>query len=272
MKGIIYKYTSPSGKCYIGQTVNENKRRYEHRYKAYYEDGKDYNNPFYRAIRKYGWDSFKYEILNTVYSDAIEDLTNKLDSLEIYYIGQYDSYKSGYNQTIGGHSLRGNNHPSFGHKLSEEHKEKLKASICRQVSQYSISGEYIDSYDSAAQAGLSTETDASGIIAVCKGKQQTAGGFQWRYGCTTYNIGEVKYKERLGQKKYGKENPRSKQVYQYTLDYELVRIWESALQAERELGYSSTSISRVCNHKQAFHGKKGGDKYIWSFTPIGKKD
>ena len=42
MKGIIYKYTSPSGKCYIGQTVNENKRRYEHRYKAYYEDGKDY--------------------------------------------------------------------------------------------------------------------------------------------------------------------------------------------------------------------------------------
>lgn len=64
----------------------------------------------------------------------------------------------------------------------------------------------------------------------------------------------------------------SKQVYQYTLDYELVRIWESALQAERELGYSSTSISRVCNHKQAFHGKKGEDKYIWSFTPIEKKD
>lgn len=140
------------------------------------------------------------------------------------------------------------------------------------MSQYSVSGEYIDCYDSAAQAGLSTDTDASGIIAVCKGKQQTAGGFQWRYGCTTHNIGEVKYKERLGQKKYGKENPRSKQVYQYTLDYELVRIWESALQAERELGYSSTSISRVCNHKQAFHGKKGEDKYIWSFTPIEKKD
>lgn len=177
MKGIIYKYTSPSGKCYIGQTVNEDKRKYEHRYKAYYEDGKDYNSPFYRAIRKYGWDSLKYEVLNTAYSDTIEDLTSKLDSLEIYYIGQYDSYKNGYNQTIGGHSLRGNNHPSFGHKLSEEHKEKLKASICRQVSQYSVSGEYIDCYDSAAQAGLSTDTDASGIIAVCKGKQQTAGGF-----------------------------------------------------------------------------------------------
>ena len=27
IKGIIYKYTSPSGKVYIGQTINEYKRR-----------------------------------------------------------------------------------------------------------------------------------------------------------------------------------------------------------------------------------------------------
>lgn len=26
------------------------------------------------------------------------------------------------------------------------------------------------------------------------------------------------------------------------------------------------------NYEQAFHGKKGEDKYIWSFTPIEKKD
>lgn len=268
MKGIIYKYTSPSGKCYIGQTVNENKRKYEHRYNAYYEEGKDYENPFYRAIRKYGWDSFSYEVLNTVYSENIEELTNKLDSLEIYYIGQYDSYKNGYNQTIGGHGLRGNNHPSYGTKLSEDHKKKLKDSVSKQVSQYTLSGKYIGSYDSAAQASLVTNADSSGIIAVCRGKQHTAGGFQWRYGCKEDNIGEVVYEKPTVKKKYGKENPKSKPVYQYTLDYELVRIWESALQAERELGYSSTYISRVCNNKQPFYGKRGQDKYIWRFTPI----
>lgn len=27
IRGIIYKYTSPSGKHYIGQTINENQRR-----------------------------------------------------------------------------------------------------------------------------------------------------------------------------------------------------------------------------------------------------
>jgi len=32
MKGIIYKYTSPSGKVYIGKTINEKKRLYRHKY------------------------------------------------------------------------------------------------------------------------------------------------------------------------------------------------------------------------------------------------
>lgn len=27
IRGVIYKYTSPSGKCYIGQTINEKRRR-----------------------------------------------------------------------------------------------------------------------------------------------------------------------------------------------------------------------------------------------------
>lgn len=30
-RGIIYKYTSPSGKSYIGQTINEVQRRYDFR-------------------------------------------------------------------------------------------------------------------------------------------------------------------------------------------------------------------------------------------------
>lgn len=62
MTGVIYKYTSPSGKCYIGQTVNETRRKYGHRNNAFNGNHKDYDKPFYRAIRKYGWDSFEYRI------------------------------------------------------------------------------------------------------------------------------------------------------------------------------------------------------------------
>lgn len=48
----------------------------------------------------------------------------------------------------------------------------------------------------------------------------------------------------------------------------LVRIWESGCQAEREAGYDSTKISRVCNHKLPYYGKKNEDKYLWSFSEL----
>lgn len=193
MTGIIYRYTSPSGKCYIGQTINEHTRKYQHKYHAFNETCKDYDKPFYRAIRKYGWDSFEYEILNTVVVDTVEELVDKLDTLEVYYIGIYDSYNNGYNSTIGGHSLRGCNHPSYGTKLNEVHKAKLKASRTKIVSQYSLDGEYMATYDSAAQASIITGADSSGITVVCRNRQKSAGGYQWRYGYDVKDIDPVNY-------------------------------------------------------------------------------
>ena len=60
MKGIIYKSTSPSGKAYIGQTINENKRKRQHIANSKNSNSKYYYLPFYAAIRKYGFDSFSY--------------------------------------------------------------------------------------------------------------------------------------------------------------------------------------------------------------------
>lgn len=131
-----------------------------------------------------------------------------------------------------------------------------------------MDGNYIDTYDSAAQASEVTGADSSRIIAVCRGKQKSAGGYQWRYGFSIESIPAVSYKEPVRVRKFGKDNPRSKTVYQYTLDYELVKIWESGCQAEREAGFDSTKISRVCNHKLPYYGKKNEDKYLWSFSEL----
>ena len=59
MRGIIYKYTNKvNGKVYIGQTINESKRREKWRnLKAPYAG--DYIN---RARAKYGIDAFSYEL------------------------------------------------------------------------------------------------------------------------------------------------------------------------------------------------------------------
>lgn len=55
---IVYKHTSPSGGVYIGITSQEPERRWR-------SDGSGYrqNTHFYNAIKKYGWDAFKHEIL-----------------------------------------------------------------------------------------------------------------------------------------------------------------------------------------------------------------
>lgn len=266
--GIIYCYTSPSGKSYIGQTTNELKRIQQHKRLAYNQNDRAYNCKFYQAIRKYGWDSFDYKVLLTIISDNEQDLNRQLDEKEIYYIGLYDSYNNGYNMTIGGSALRREFHPSYGTRLTEEHKRKLIDSVSKQVSQYDINGNYIATYDSAAKAQVETGCDSSQIIAICRGNAFTSKGYQWRYGDSTSNIGHPTIPKSSGMKgKFGKENPRSKTIYQYSFTGQLINIWDAALCAEREAGYSSTALSKAIKNKVPY-GKMNQQKYIWSFKPL----
>ena len=131
MKGIIYKYVSPSGKVYIGQTVEEKKRR-----RIFNNLNQSYGGVKIDAARKkYGPQNFDYIVLVEVESDDIVELKTFLNQLEIGFIRMYDSYNCGYNSTLGGESLSGF-HPTeesrlkmrnshLGHKWSEESKIKM---------------------------------------------------------------------------------------------------------------------------------------------------
>jgi len=97
MKGIIYCYHCiPTGKKYIGQTIQEKKRKIQHKHDC--KRGVD--NKFYRAVRKYGWEQFIYGIIEEY---EVDFLVEK----EIYYIDYYDTYNNGYNSTIGGEGVCG---------------------------------------------------------------------------------------------------------------------------------------------------------------------
>lgn len=54
----IYKLTSPNGKCYIGQSI-----QLEIRFISYRNAHCKKQAHLYNAIKKYGWDNFKVEIL-----------------------------------------------------------------------------------------------------------------------------------------------------------------------------------------------------------------
>jgi len=163
LRGVIYKLTcATSGKSYIGQTIQGDLRKQQHKFNAFSENYSGYYLPFYCAIRKYGFDSFKYEILITINNENLESVLNKLNELEIYYIGLYNSYNNGYNSTIGGQGISGITHPS-----------------CRKVIQYDNSGNFINVYDSAIIAARSVNlNDASAVLKCCKFKVKSSGGFQ----------------------------------------------------------------------------------------------
>ena len=90
----IYKFVNTiNGKCYIGFTQDIQKRLDNH--KSY---SKTKDTAFYRAVRKYGWDAFKFEIL---YQSL--DQKHCLNEMEKHFILENNSYGiGGYNSTKGG--------------------------------------------------------------------------------------------------------------------------------------------------------------------------
>lgn len=114
MEGIIYKYTSPVKKIYIGQTTDERRRR-----KTFFNLNKSYGGEkIDRARLKYKPENFKYEILYKAEFNSAQDAQIKLDELEKFYIKEYNSYKYGYNMTYGGYT-------TTGLTFSEEQREKM---------------------------------------------------------------------------------------------------------------------------------------------------
>lgn len=106
--GVIYKLTSPSGKCYIGQSTHVRSRFNSYKSVNSIKD----QDKIYKALTKYGVNNFLFEIID-IAENKIE-----IDNKEIFYIELYDSVKNGYNLQYGG----GNG------KSSEETKLKLSKS------------------------------------------------------------------------------------------------------------------------------------------------
>ena len=120
MVGIIYKYTSPSNKIYIGQTIHEHTRYMRHK-------RTEGDNKFHRAIKKYGFEKFTYEVIFTIDNDDRKRIKEKLDFMERYYIRKYDSLNNGYNLTEGGEGGSGKHTEEFKKMMSDKMKENNPA-------------------------------------------------------------------------------------------------------------------------------------------------
>lgn len=97
MIGYIYKHTSPSGKSYIGQTIQSPEDRWK--------DGLKYKDSvlFGRAIYKYGWINILHDILWEIEHEEKKELVEILNILETIEILEHDTLSpAGYNLSLGG--------------------------------------------------------------------------------------------------------------------------------------------------------------------------
>ena len=158
----VYVHTSPSNKKYVGITKQNPERRWN------YGFGYENNRYFFRAIKKYGWNNFKHEILYSGLSH-VEAL-----KIEVSLITKYDSFIHGYNMSPGGEGLP-------GHPLPIEAQNKAALTRSHAVDQYSLSGEYLAGYISISEASHITGVSSSDISSCVRCKRKFSGGYIWAY-------------------------------------------------------------------------------------------
>lgn len=280
--GFIYKVTNHvNGKMYIGQTKRKISVRWsEHIYDAKNNDNR-YSSILHNAMVKYGTDAFVVE--------EIESCDNSvLDDREMYWIKFYNTHIDGYNiraivknipDILTEHSVelwnKGHNLKEIGEILNVKPKcvsRRLKAQGITQEQinkrsrkntryvrgvpayQYNISGEYLRGYSSIQEV-----RDEFGTFEFRPDKNVTyAHGYYWS-------------KEKVDKIVPFKTNMKHT-TYQYTIDGEYVRSYETATIAARSFGAKEASCIRsACTGRHIIaYGYRWSYEKMDSLPPLEK--
>lgn len=263
--GYIYKITNLiNNKIYVGQTRFD----YQKRFKRHLFEAKRgvLNYPLYRAIRKYGEENFKIECI-----EEIDD--NLLNERECFWIKELNSYaknNKGYNATYGGEGnsnidkleiyelwdsslsiqeiaeKTGHDRSSIrkilqdyeNYSIEESQKRGDKAQTrkrFKKIKQYSLQGEYINTFDNATEAERQTNISHKTIWGVLNHVQKTAGGFQWRYEDDLEPIQDLSKRKAVIRK-----------IKQINNNNQEIKIYDNIPQAVRETGITYNRILRCC--------------------------
>lgn len=215
MIGIYRIKNKINGMQYIGQSIDIERRWGEERQR------KQVNAHLRRAFDKYGLDNFSFDILCECAVSELSELECLLISETGSYIktkgynktlgGEGGLWtierKQARSRSITGagnpfygktHSpelcrkmsetRRGVNHNNYGKKHSLETRKKMSKKAtgagnprARKIYQYTLSGEYIQSFATAIVAAKELGLSKSGIKNAATGRSGSSGGFIWKY-------------------------------------------------------------------------------------------
>jgi group I intron endonuclease len=199
----IYKITSPTGRVYIGQSINPLGRM-----KSYRKCDRKQRLLYY-SIQKHGYENHKFEVV-------IENLTKiEADDEEIVQIRIYKELKKSLNISEGG-TLVG--------------KLRQKAII-----QFSLEGELIKEHNGAREAGRTVGKSGRSIALCANRKTFYAVGFLWVY--------KQDYEKGITPIWINKNvTTIQKEVYQFDIHGNLITRYSSIEECAREMNLHPQSI------------------------------
>lgn len=225
----VYKHTFPNGKVYIGITFRDVKKRWG--------NGNNYKNNRYidNAIKKYGWDNIKHEVLFDGLSK--EDAEKKEIELIQHYKSNNQEY--GYNITNGGKHIgmfslqtkEKMRQAQLGKKMSNETKNKIR--VAEQGKKLSL--ETIEK--------IKATKKKNGVSQLVKEKSSINGKKCWKLNVV--NAWEK----------------RRKAVKQISKDGLFIKEWKSMTDASKELDINVVDICYCCKGKL-----KTAGGYIWNYA------
>jgi hypothetical protein len=142
--------------------------------------------------------------------------------------------------------------------MPEEIREKIRQknirSLQKEVSQYSLSGKKMGTYQSLAQAQQATGISKGCISNVAKGKYIRAGKYLWRWG----HEDTINVKEFLEARRKKNRERHGMKVTQYTLSGDRITRYPSVQDAQEATGAKGDAIRLVIRGKyKSAHG------YFW---------
>lgn len=202
----IYKITNTvTGDFYIGQTIDFHERELQHK--------RDPQPKMRDDVEKYGWDAFKFEVVEECSREELNDKENyyitKLDpaynTIKIHNWTHTPETCKKISKSLMGHKVT----PATRIKLSKIHSGKVMSTKTRekisntlvgttngntsflekkhtlkarmQLSKPIVCIETEEIFWSIQTAAEHLKISASNIVAVLSGRQITAGGFHWQY-------------------------------------------------------------------------------------------
>lgn len=172
-KGVsgIYKITNKAnGKVYIGKAVDLFIRLTTHRNKL--NNNKHPNKRIQKDWDKYGENCFEFDILRM----CAEDLLSKTEADEI------NNHKSDIRE-FGYNILHGSENPTEENGHSEETKAYLRKMKLEPVLQFDAKGNYLYTWKNIFIASNLLRLNTTCVSNVCRGRQNTSGGFIFRFKC-----------------------------------------------------------------------------------------